>query len=65
MGSSLAHDVREAQRHEYRRNPTADEALQQSFNQTKTNITDSELMIRIRILPVMNTQQIRIRKHCI
>jgi hypothetical protein len=42
MGSSLAHDVREAQRHKYRRNPTADEALQQSVNQTKSNFSVSE-----------------------
>ncbi len=43
MGSSLTHDVGEAQRHKHRRNPTADEALQQSVNQTKSNITHSEL----------------------
>jgi hypothetical protein len=41
MGSSLAHDVREAQRHKHRRNSAADEALQQSVNQTKSNLTDS------------------------
>jgi hypothetical protein len=42
MGSSLAHDVREAQRHKYSRHSTADEALQQSVNQTKSNFSDSE-----------------------
>jgi hypothetical protein len=59
MGSSLAHDVGEAQRHKHRRNSTSDEALQQSVNQTKSK---SEYRIWVgNILPDVNTYKTEIQ----